>query len=43
MVEAGVLSQSIGGGTGGEERNVTVPADLSLAMVMAQVSLDDRK
>ena len=37
-----MLSQSIGGGTGGEWRNVTVPADLSLAlaMVMAQVSLE---
>ena len=42
MVEAGVLSQSIGGGTGGEERNVTVPTHLSLAlaMAMAQVSFE---
>ena len=31
MAEAGVVAQSIGGGTGGEERNVTVTADLSLA------------
>ena len=37
-----VLSQSIDGGAGGEERNVTVPTHLSLAlaMAMAQVSLE---